>query len=106
MNMVYGLRNLMRSASVIHGYCFSRNQSKKEQADNLKLKRGLWKENDKEIRAELDELSKVKDIHMPTTKRDRNYLKEMTLTNASLYQCKIIDYLKGSKSSLYKDNME
>ena len=29
-----------------------------EQADNLKLKRGLWKENDKEIRAELDELKK------------------------------------------------
>ena len=62
----------------------------KEQADNLKLKRGLWKENDKEIRAELDELSKVKDIQMPTTKRDNNYLKEMTNTNARL---------------LYKDNM-
>ena len=27
----------------------------KEQADNLKLKRGLWKENDKEIRVDLDE---------------------------------------------------
>ena len=41
-----------------------------EQADNLKLKRGLWKENDKEIRAALDELKKVKYIDMPTTKRE------------------------------------
>ena len=39
---------------------------KNEQADNLKLKRGLWKENNKEKIADLDELSKVKDIHMPT----------------------------------------
>ena len=56
----------------------------KGQADNLKLKRGLWRENDKEVRAELDVLSKVKDIKMPTTKRDKNYLKEITLTNARL----------------------
>ena len=40
----------------------------KEQADNLKLKRSLWKENDKEIRADLNELKKVKYIQMPTTK--------------------------------------
>ena len=33
-----------------------------EQADNLKLKRGLWKENDKEIRAELDQLNKAEYI--------------------------------------------
>ena len=46
-----------------------------EQADNLKLKRGRWKENYNEIRAELDELKKVKYIDMPTTKRERNYLR-------------------------------
>ena len=45
-----------------------------EQADNKKLKRGLWKENYKEIRAALDELKKVRYIDMPTTKRERNYL--------------------------------
>ena len=67
------------------------------------------KENDKEIRAELDELSKVKDIHMPTRKGDRNYMKEMTLTNARLwfrYCCKNIDQIKENKSSMYKDNMD
>ena len=79
-----------------------------EQADNLKLKRGLWKENNKEIRAELDELKKVKYIDMPTTKRERHHLREMTLTNARLwfrYQCKIIDHIKGNKSSVYNNNM-
>ena len=81
----------------------------KEQADNLKLKKALWRENDKEIRAELDELSKVKDLKMPTTKRERNYLKDMTLTNARLwfrYRCKIIDHIKGNKSSMYKNKMQ
>ena len=45
---------------------------------------------------------------MPTTKRARNYLREMTLTNARLwfrYRCKIIDHIKGNKSSVYKNNM-
>ena len=40
---------------------------------------------------------------MPTTKRGRNYLKEMTLTNARLwfrYGCKIIDHIKGNNSSM------
>ena len=32
--------------------------------------RKLWRENDKEIRPELDGLSKVKDLKMPTTKRE------------------------------------
>ena len=57
----------------------------KEQADNLKFKKGLWLENYKEIRAELDELSKVKDIKIRTTKIERNYLKELTLTNARFW---------------------
>ena len=60
------------------------------------------------IRAKLDNLSKVKDIKMPTIKRERNYLKEMNLTNARLwfrYRCKIIDHMKGNKSSMYRNNM-
>ena len=68
----------------------------------------MWKENDKDKRADLNELKKVKDIQRPTTKRERNYLREMTLTNARLwfrYRCKIIDHIKGNKSSMYKDNM-
>ena len=79
-----------------------------EQADNLKLKRGLWKENDKEIRSALDNLKKVKYIDMPTTKRERNYLRVMTLTNVRLwfrYRCQIITYIKGNKSSMYRNNM-
>ena len=45
---------------------------------------------------------------MPTTKRERNYFREMTLTNARLwfrYRCKIIDHIKGNKSSVFKNNM-
>ena len=75
----------------------------REQADNLKLKQGLWSENDKEIRTALDKLKKVKYIDMHKTKRERNYLREMTLTNARLwfrYQCQIIDHIKGTKSSM------
>ena len=80
----------------------------REQADNLKLKQGLWKENDKEIRTALDKLKKVKYIDMPRTKRERNYLTEITLTNARLwfrYRCQIIDHIKGNKSSMYRNNM-
>ena len=53
-----------------------------------------------EIRAELDELSKVKDIKMPTTKRERNYL-----TNARLwfrYRCKKIDHIKATNHNVNK----
>ena len=45
------------------------------QANNYKLKKGLWAENDKEIRAALDKLKKVKHIDMPNTNKERNYLK-------------------------------
>ena len=38
------------------------------QADNYKIKKGLWAENDKEIRTALDKLKKVKYIYMPKTK--------------------------------------
>ena len=81
----------------------------KEQAENLKFKKALWRENDKEIRAELDGLSEVKDLKMPTTKRERNFLKEMNLTNARLcfrYRCKIIAHIKCNKSSMYRNNMQ
>ena len=42
----------------------------RERADNYKLKKGLWAENNKEIRASLDKLKKVKHIDMPNTKRE------------------------------------
>ena len=64
--------------------------------------------NDKEIRTALDKLKKVKYIDMHKTKRERNYLREMTLTNARLwfrYRCQIIDHIKGNKSSVYRNNM-
>ena len=62
----------------------------------------------REIRAALDKLKKVKYIEMPKTKRERNYLKEMTLANARLwfrYRCQIIDHIKGNKSSVWRNNM-
>ena len=81
----------------------------KARAENLKYKKALWRENDKEIRAEMDTLSKVNYLKMPTTKRERNYLKGMNLMNARIwfrYRCKITAHIKGNKSSMYKDNMQ
>ena len=43
-------------------------------ADDFKLKQALWRENDKEIRSEMDQKDKVRDIIMPKKK-----LKETTL---------------------------
>ena len=57
---------------------------------------------DKEIEVALDKLTKVKYIEMPNTKRERNYLKDMTLADARLwfrYRCQIIDNIKGIRSS-------
>ena len=51
----------------------------KEQAENLKFKKALWRENNKEIRAELESLSKVKDIKMSTTKMEQYYLLKINL---------------------------
>ena len=54
-----------------------------EQADNLKLQRGPWKENYKEIREDLDELKKSK-IH-----RDANNKKGKQLSEGKdTHQCK------------------
>ena len=68
-----------------------RKRHRKRPGRNLKFKIALWRENNKEIRAKLDGLSKVKDLKMPTTKRERNYLNEMNLTNPHIwlrYRCK------------------
>ena len=61
------------------------------------------------IRVEIDKLSKGKDLKMPTTKREQNYLKGMNLMNTRVwfrYRCKITAHIKGNKSSMYKDNMQ
>ena len=42
-------------------------------ADDFKLKQALWRENDKEIRSEMDQKDKVRDIIMP-----KKRLKETT----------------------------
>ena len=43
-----------------------RGWQKVQEADDFKLKKSLWKENDKEIRYEMDQKDKVRDIIMPT----------------------------------------
>ena len=51
----------------------------------------------------MDRLSKVKDLKMPTTKRERN------MVDASVwfrYRCKITAHIKGNKSSMYKENKQ
>ena len=56
----------------------------------------------------MDKLSKVKDLKMPTAKRERNYLKRIYMMNARVwfrYRCKITAHIKGNKSSMYKDNI-
>ena len=45
---------------------------------------------------------------MPNTKRERNYLKDMTLADARLwfrYRCQIIDNIKGNRSSQWRNDM-
>ena len=41
-------------------------------SDDFKLKKGLWRENDKDIRQEKDKLEKVRNITMPQKKIERN----------------------------------
>ena len=56
----------------------------------------------------MDKLTKVKYIDMPKTKRERNFLKEMTLANGRLwfrYRCQTIVHIKGNKSSVWRNNM-
>ena len=71
------------------------------------IKRGLWEKYDKEIRAAIDRLKKVNYKDIPTKKK-KNYLREIKLTNARLwlrYRCQIINRIKGNKSSMYRNNM-
>ena len=84
----------------------------KARTDEFNLKKGLWAlwaENDKEIRAALNELEKIKEIEMPTIKIEINYLQDMTLSDARLwfrYRCQIIENIKGNISSQWRKNME
>merc|ERR1711892_1245033 len=81
----------------------------KAKYDEFKLKQGLWKENDKDIRVEKDKLSKVKDIPMPTKKYERNYLAKQTTANARIwfrYRSKIVSDVKGNQSSQWTGRMQ
>merc|ERR1712086_498832 len=81
----------------------------KAKYDEFMLKKGLWKENDKDIRVEKDKLSKVKDIPMPTKKYERNYLAKQTTANARIwfrYRSKIISDVKGNQSSQWTGQMQ
>ena len=75
-------------------------------SDEFKLKKGLWAENDKEIRAALNELKKLKELQHK--KRKKNYLKDITLADARLwskYRCQIKDNLKGNRSSKWRNDL-
>ena len=74
----------------------------KARTDEFNLKNAICAENDKEIRASLNGLEKVKEIEMPTTQIERNYLQDMTPADARLwfrYRCQIIENIKGNRSS-------
>ena len=77
-------------------------------ADNFKLKKGLWRENDKDIRLEMDQSEKVRNVAMPQKKIKRSYLAHQTIANARIwfrYRAKIIDDIKGNRSSLWTGRM-
>ena len=77
-------------------------------ANDFKLKKALWTENDKEIRLDLDQREKVKNIIMPNKKIERNYLADQTLSGARIwfrYQSQILDNIKGNKSSQWENRM-
>ena len=81
----------------------------KARADNFKLKQGLWRENDKDIRLEMDQREKVKNIEIPQKKIERNYLAHQTLANARIwfrYRAQILDNIKGNRSSLWTGENE
>ena len=42
----------------------------------------LWRENDKEIREEMDKSGKAREIKIPKYKKERNYLMRMNLPDA------------------------
>merc|ERR1711892_560521 len=68
----------------------------------FKLKQGLWRENDKDIK-------RVKDIPMPTKKIERNYLAKLTTANARIwfrYRSQIISDIKGNQSSQWTGRMQ
>ena len=78
-------------------------------ADDFKLKQALWRENDKEIRLEINQKEKVRDIVMPQKKIERNYLAHQTLANARIwfrYRSQIIDNIKGNRSSNWTGRMQ
>ena len=81
----------------------------KEPEVKLKTKKVLWRENDKEIKAEMMKSDKVRHLEIPATKRQRNYLTRMNLQDARVwfrFRCKLTALIKGNKSSMYKNNME
>ena len=76
---------------------------------DFKLKQTLWQENDKEIRLEMDQKEKVRDIIMPQKKVERNYLANQTLADARIwfrYRSQIIDNIKGNRSSNWTGRMQ
>ena len=62
-----------------------RRRTKRTRGYKLKIKKALWRENDKEIKAEIIKSDKVRHLEIPTTKRQRNYLKRMNLQDARVW---------------------
>ena len=49
------------------------------------LKKAIWREYNAEIREALSSSEKVRDIAIPATEKERNYLKRMNLPDARTY---------------------
>ena len=77
--------------------------------DEFKLRQGLWRENDKDIKLEKDKKPKVRNIAMPTKKIERNYLAKLTTANARIwfrYRSQIISDIKGNQSTQWTGRMQ
>ena len=52
-------------------------------ADDFKLKKGLWRENDKDIRIKMDQHEKIRNIATPQKKIERNSQAHQNIANAN-----------------------
>ena len=72
------------------------------------LKKAIWREYNAEIQEALSSSEKVRNIPIPTTEKERNYLKRMNLPDARTYfrvRCKITNNIKGNRSSQFRNDM-
>ena len=96
------LTQCMNICKKLNIQCVTEGEPNKE--EKLRIKKVIWRENDKEIREGLDN-----SIVMPKYKKQQNHLRRMNLPDARTcfrFRSKITNHIKGNTSSIYRDNMQ